>query len=79
MTKRRRTKTQKLTVDDLMALLGVTEEKSGMDQAFWQRFAGAMSQAPMARELDPQEKKFLEEEPRRRQKKTAKPASRRSR
>jgi hypothetical protein len=79
MTKKRRTKVPKSIVDDLISFYGITPEKSRMDQAFWQRFAGAMRKAPMARELDPIERKILKEEPGLRRSKTAKPASRRSR
>jgi hypothetical protein len=56
MTKKRRTKDQHSIVDDLMASLGVKPERSGMPPDFWQRFAGVMRNAPMARELDPVER-----------------------
>jgi hypothetical protein len=40
MAKKRDAKDPKSIVDDLMNSLGITARKSGMDQAFWQRFAG---------------------------------------
>jgi hypothetical protein len=52
-----------------MASFPSTGRKSGVDQNFWQRFAGVMRNAPIAREVDPVERKFLEEEPGLRQKK----------